>query len=50
MLVIQFAMLTIVLMCIVPLLMVPYMAYQILIMNSVYAQAYAAGQDALQTA
>ncbi|HEX5839016.1 MAG TPA: DUF4013 domain-containing protein [Anaerolineales bacterium] len=50
MFVIQFAMLTIVLMCIVPLLMAPYMAYQILIMNSVYAQAYRVGKDALQTA
>lgn len=50
MFVIQFAILTIVLMCIVPLLMAPYMAYQILIMNTVYAQAYAVGQDALQTA
>jgi hypothetical protein len=46
---IQVAMLTIVLMCIVPLLMGPYMAYQILIMNTVYAQAYAVGRDALQT-
>ena len=50
MFVIQFAMLTIVLMCIVPLLMAPYMAYQILIMNTVYAQAYAVGRDVLQTA
>jgi hypothetical protein len=50
MFVIQFAILTIVLMCIVPLLMAPYMAYQILIMNTVYAQAYAVGRDSLQTA
>ena len=50
MFVIQFAMLTIVLMCIVPFLMAPYMAYQILIMNTVYAQAYAVGRDVLQTA
>lgn len=50
MFIIQIAMLTIVLMCIVPILMAPYMAYQILIMNTVYAQAYAAGRDALQMA
>lgn len=50
MFVIQIAMLTIVLLCIVPLLMAPYMAYQILITNAVFAQAYAVGRDALQTA
>ena len=48
--VIQIAMMTIILMCIVPFLMVPYMAYQTLIMNVVFAQAYAAGRDGLQTA
>ena len=44
----QFAMMTIILICVIPILMIPYMAYQILIMNAVYAQAYAAGRDGLQ--
>ncbi len=52
--VIQIAMITIILICIIPFLMVPFMAYQMLIMNTVFAQAYAtgqqaAGQEALQT-
>jgi len=48
MFVIQFAMLTIILMCIVPFLMIPYSAYVTLVANTIYAQAYAAGRDALQ--
>lgn len=49
-LVIQIAMITIVLICIVPFLMVPYSAYLTLVTNTLYAQAYAAGQEALQAA
>ena len=48
--VIQIAMITLVLMCIVPFLMMPYMAYLLIISNVLYAQAYAKGQEALQTA
>ena len=46
--VMQIAMITIILICIIPFLMIPYIAYQMLIMNTVFAQAYAIGQDALQ--
>jgi hypothetical protein len=46
--VLQFAMLTIILMCIIPFLMIPYSAYLTLISNTIYAQAYTAGRDALQ--
>ena len=46
--VIQIALITIVLMCIVPLIMIPYSAYLMLITNTLFAQAYAAGRDALQ--
>lgn len=49
MLIIQFAMLTIVLMCVVPFIMIPYTAYVTLITNVVYTQAYVVGRDALQT-
>ena len=45
----QVAAMTLILICIVPLLMVPYIVYQVLVMNAVYAQAYATGRDALQT-
>lgn len=48
--VMQIAMITIVLMCIVPFLMVPYSVYLILVSNALYAQAYAKGQEALQVA
>lgn len=48
--VIQIAMMTLVLMCIVPLIMIPYSAYLMLMTNTFYAQAYAAGRDALQAA
>ena len=48
--VIQFAMITIVLMCVVPFIMIPYSAYLTLIMNTFYAQAYASGREALQAA
>jgi hypothetical protein len=47
--VIQVAVVTIVLMCIVPFLMIPYSAYLMIISNTLYAQAYAAGREALQT-
>jgi hypothetical protein len=43
----QIAMMTIVLICILPLLMVPYMTYHILLMNTVFAQAYTAGREQL---
>lgn len=46
--VLQIAMVTIVLICIVPLLMIPYSAYLIIITNTFYAQAYVAGREALQ--
>jgi hypothetical protein len=46
--VMQFAMITIILICIVPILMIPYSAYITLISNTIYAQAYNMGRDALQ--
>ena len=46
---IQIAMITIVLICIIPLLMIPYSVYLMLVSNALYAQAYAKGQEALQT-
>jgi len=48
MFVIQFALITLILMCIVPFLMIPYSTYVTLIANTVYSQAYVAGRDALQ--
>lgn len=48
--ILQIAAMTIVLMCIVPLIMIPYIAYQSLVMNTVFAQAYLAGRDGLQAA
>jgi uncharacterized protein DUF4013 len=48
MFVIQFAMLTLILICIVPFLMIPYSAYVTLVANTIYSQAYVAGRDALQ--
>jgi hypothetical protein len=47
--VIQIAMATIVLMCIIPFIMIPYSAYFSLISNTIYAQAYITGLDALQS-
>lgn len=47
--VMQIAMLTIVLMCLFPFLMAGYAAYLMLVMNTLFAQAYAAGRAALQT-
>lgn len=44
----QIAMITLVLMCIVPFIMIPYSAYLTLMTNTLYAQAYLAGRDALQ--
>ena len=49
MFVIQFAMITIILTCIVPFLMIPYSAYLTLVTNTLYSQAYVTGFDALQT-
>ena len=46
--VIQVALITLVLMCIVPFLMIPYSTYVTLIANTFYAQAYIAGRDAYQ--
>jgi len=45
MIITQFAMLTIVLLCIVPFLIVPYTAYNILLKNALIAQAYASGLE-----
>jgi len=49
MFVIQFAMITIVLLCIVPFLMIPYAAYNALVRNTLFAQAYASGLDQAAT-
>jgi hypothetical protein len=43
----QIALITIVLMCVVPFLMIPYSVYSMLISNALLAQAYAVGSDAL---
>jgi len=43
MFVMQIAMMTIVLLCIVPFIMIPYAAYNILLRNALIAQAYATG-------
>jgi len=48
--VLQVAMFTIVLICIIPFLMIPYSAYLMLVTNTVYAQAYASGQEGIQPA
>ena len=45
--VIQIALITIVLMCIVPFIMIPYSAYLMLLTNTLFAQAYVAGRDSL---
>ncbi len=47
-LILQAAMITIVLICIIPLLMIPYSVYLLLVTSSLYAQAYAAGRETLQ--
>lgn len=44
----QIAMITLILICIVPFIMIPYAAYQMLIMNTVFAQAYAVGCEQLK--
>jgi hypothetical protein len=46
----QVAFITIILICVVPFLMIPYMAYQTLIMNTIFAQAYRAGRNQLEIA
>jgi hypothetical protein len=46
----QIAMITLILICIVPFIMIPYAAYQMLIMNTVFAQAYAVGSEQLKIA
>ena len=46
----QVAMMTIVLICVVPFIMIPYSTYITLLMNTLYAQAYCAGKDALEKA
>lgn len=43
----QVAMMTIVLICVVPLIMIPYSTYITLLTNTLVAQAYLAGKDAL---
>lgn len=45
---VQFAVLTLILICVVPFIMIPYTAYLMLVQNTLFAQAYAAGRDALQ--
>lgn len=50
MFVMQIAMITIVLICLMPLLIVPYSTYLLLVSNTIYAQAYALGRDALNVA
>lgn len=47
-LIMQVAFITLVLMCIVPFLMIPYSAYLMLMIHTLNAQAYLAGRDALQ--
>jgi hypothetical protein len=47
-LVMQIAMITIVLMCIIPFLMFGYSAYLSLVLNALFAKAYAAGRKTLQ--
>jgi hypothetical protein len=46
--VMQIAMMTLVLMCIVPFIMIPYSVYVMLMTNTLTAQAYLAGRDALE--
>lgn len=46
MFVIQFALITIVLICIVPILIIPYSAYLSIVSTTIYAQAYVTGLDA----
>ena len=46
--VLQIAMMTIVLLCLFPFLMAGYAAYLMLVMNTLFAQAYAGGRAALQ--
>ena len=48
--VIQIAMITLILMCIVPFIMIPYSVYVMLMTNTLYAQAYLTGRDSLQSA
>jgi hypothetical protein len=49
-LIMQIAMITIVFICVVPFLMIPWMVYQTLIMNTVFAQAYSLGRDQAELA
>jgi len=49
MFVFQFIMMTIILICIVPFLIIPYTAYAVLLQNALYAQAYVTGLDNLKT-
>ncbi len=44
----QIAIITLVLMCIVPFIMIPYSVYQSLVMHAFFAQAYLTGRDGLQ--
>lgn len=48
MFVMQIAYFTIILICVIPFIMVPYIAYIMLITNAFYAQAYALGSDVLK--
>lgn len=48
--IVQLAMMTLVLMCIVPFIMIPYSAYIVLVTNALYAQAYTSGLEDTQVA
>lgn len=45
----QIAMLTVILICVLPFLMIPFVAYNVLLRNALNAQAYAIGSDNLKT-
>jgi len=47
--VMQFAMLTVVLICVIPFIMIPFVAYNALLRNALNAQAYAFGSDKMKT-
>lgn len=46
--VMQIAFVTIILICIIPLLMIPFSTYQLLVMHAIFAQAYASGREQLE--
>lgn len=48
-LVMQIAVMTIVLICLVPIIMIPFVTYQLIVMNTIFAQAYAWGLEGMGT-